>query len=74
MGLKRWMNAQSFAVLRDGCNEVSQRNLVGVSNKAEGTGPEGLGNIALALAWVAGCIYVRSEGPWEVLVRYDEIP
>ncbi len=27
MGLKRWMNAQSFAVLRDGCNEVSQRNL-----------------------------------------------
>ncbi len=38
MVLKRWMNAQSFAVLRDGCNEVSQRNLVGVSKEADGTG------------------------------------
>jgi hypothetical protein len=55
----RWMNAQSFAVLRDGCNEVSQRNLAGVSNKAEGTGPKGLGNIALALAWV--CVGLRKN-------------
>jgi len=46
MGLKRWMNAQSFAVLRDGCNEVSQRNLVGVSKEADGT--DGTGGRATA--------------------------